>query len=385
MSLRVLHLIDSLGHGGAEVSLVSMLDEYRRRDVESTIACLVKRETEVRRAAIHKAAAVIDVPGTSRTAKLAHIRRLIRDLQPHVIHTVLYEATVLGRVACLGMRKPVLTSLVSTTDLPMQSAETGVALGKLRIARGIERLSGRLTRIQRYHANSIAASESAMHHLHIRCEDITVIPRGRDPVHYAPISPERRAAIRRGLGIEEDALVFLNVGRQQPAKGQRYLIQAFVSVIGAHPRARLVVVGPEGASTAQLEELIRRNGLEQAAHLLGRRDDVPDLMKASDVFVLPSLWEGLPNAVIEAMASSLPVVASDIAPVREVVEADSTALLATPQDPSSLSEQMRRLAANRDERDRLGARGKQVFLENFTIGPVADRMVSLYEQLAGVE
>ncbi len=137
---------------------------------------------------------------------------------------------------------------------------------------------------------------------------ITVVKRGRDSDRLGRRTPERTPAARAMLGIPETAEVVVTVGRQEYQKGHRYLIEAFAGVVASRPDARLLIAGREGHSTAALQSLINELDLNSVVTLLGHRSDVPEVLAASELFVFPSLYEGLGGALIEALALGLPVV-----------------------------------------------------------------------------
>lgn len=379
--LRLLYVIDSLGHGGAEQSLVEMLPEYRERGVSTIIITLVARDTELVRRAEAAGARVVQAPAGAMATQAIWLRSAIDSLRPHVVHTTLFRADLVGRAAAAGTSVPVLTSLVNTQYAPERRRESAIPGWKLRVAQELERWSGRFW-TDHFHVNSEAVRVSAVEQLGIPDGLMTVIPRGRNPDRFAPVTEAARRRTRTELGLRSDVQLVLNVGRQEPQKAQRYLVEAFDQVVARRPQSRLAIVGANGSASAGLRQRIEELELGQHVMLLGRRDDVPELLGAADVFVLPSLWEGLPNVVIEAMATGLPVVASDIPPVREAVDPDRSAILATPSDPHSLAEALLRVLADPYLSAELGQRGREVFLERFTIGPVADQMVQLYRQLA---
>jgi glycosyltransferase involved in cell wall biosynthesis len=116
--------------------------------------------------------------------------------------------------------------------------------------------------------------------------------------------------------------------------------------------------------------------------VLGHRNDLPEVLAASDVFAFPSLYEGLGGAAIEAMALGLPVLASDLPALREVVENGASALLVPPADPFALATALARLLDNEALRRRLGARGREIFRARFTLDRSQERMIELYRELA---
>ena len=141
-----------------------------------------------------------------------------------------------------------------------------------------------------------------------------------------------------------------------------------------------MVAGREGDATPRLRSAVDRMGIDRQVRFLGQRADVPDLLCAADVFVLPSRWEGLGGSLLEAMALEVPIVASDIPPVREMVKDDESATLARPGDPISLSDALIRTLKDRDRADRLATRAHERFLDSFTVDGVADQMIAFYDR-----
>jgi glycosyltransferase involved in cell wall biosynthesis len=224
--------------------------------------------------------------------------------------------------------------------------------------------------------------EAAVADLGIPPERITVIERGRDPERLGRPSPARRARARRAVGLRDGEVLLLNVGRQEFQKGQEHLLEAFAALAERRPRLRLLVAGRKGHATPRLEAAVRRLGLDGAVRFLGHREDVPELLAAADVFVFPSLYEGLGGALIEAMALGLPIVASDLPAIREVVEEGRNAILVPPASPSELAQAIDSLVDDPSRRAAMGARSREIFEERFTLERSVERMVELYRRVA---
>ena len=162
------------------------------------------------------------------------------------------------------------------------------------------------------------------------------------------------------------------------------LLEALPAVLTTFPEARVVIAGRAGGATPVLKRLVARLDLDRHVRFLGARPDVPELLCAADLMVLPSRWEGLGGTLLEAMALETPIVASDIAPIREVVTDDESATLVRPEDPVSLSHALIAAMKDRDRSARLAGRARERFLESFTIDGIAGRMRGFYERaLAG--
>jgi hypothetical protein len=210
---------------------------------------------------------------------------------------------------------------------------------------------------------------------------VTVVPRGRDPERLGRPSAERRRRARAALGLDDGAELALAVGRHEFAKGLPDLVEAAAALAPRRPRLTVLVAGRPGALTGELERRIAAAGLDGRVRLLGHRDDLPELLAAADLFVFPSLYEGMPGALIEAMALGLPAVASDLPAVREVVEPGASALLAPPGDPAALGAAIEALLDDRARAAALGRRGREIFERRFTLDRSVAGMLDLYHRL----
>jgi glycosyltransferase involved in cell wall biosynthesis len=176
--------------------------------------------------------------------------------------------------------------------------------------------------------------------------------------------------------------VIVTVGRQEFQKGQTYLVRAFDAVSERRPHVVLLLVGPRGNLSAAIDARIARSLNRDRIRTLGHRDDVGDLLAAADLFVLPSMYEGFPGAAIEAMALGLPIVASNLPTLCEVVDDGASGLLVPPRDPDRLAQAMGRLVDTPDLARRLGDHGRERFLTRLTAEQSHRRMIELYERLA---
>lgn len=206
---------------------------------------------------------------------------------------------------------------------------------------------------------------------------ISVICNGVDVQRY--MQPVDRGTIRRQLNLPEDARLLIVVGTLKTQKGHRYLLEALPEVIGDCPDLHLLVVG-DGELRADLMQQTRTLGLDGHVHLLGNRQDVPSLLAASDYFVLPSLWEGLPMALIEAMASGLPVIATEVSGTRQVMLPGKTGLLVAPGDVDQLRAALMELATNPEAARSMGAAAQQRVIAAFSAHKQAAEHVALYQR-----
>lgn len=376
--MKVLLVIDSLGGGGSERSLAELLPHLAAAGVRPVIACFHDREG-ARRSVADRGFEVRRLEG-GPVAQVLRLRRLLRELRPDLVHTTLFHASQVGRLASVASDTPVLTSLVSTPYTARRLADPNVSRRKLRIVQGLDGWTARhLT--DHFHAVSQAVKEAATSTLGIRPERVTVIERGRDPRRLGSPGPDRRAAARERLGLLPEAPVVITVGRQEYVKGQGTLIRAAAHLRKHHPALRVLLVGGPGHSSKEIEALVASAGLGDAVRLLGFRDDVPEILAAADVFALPSLWEGFPGAALEAMALGLPVVGSDLSSLREMVGPGAHGLLAEPESPEALARVLDRVLSDPEFAAESGRGNRERFFERFTIARSAERMLELYRRV----
>jgi glycosyltransferase involved in cell wall biosynthesis len=208
---------------------------------------------------------------------------------------------------------------------------------------------------------------------------IATIANAADTDRY-PASIDR-AAVRERLGVPPDTTLLLSVGKLLRQKGHVFLIDALAAFEDPHA---VVLVAGEGDLRPELEARIAARGLGDRLRLLGIRHDIPELLAAADAFVLPSLWEGLPMALLEAMASGLPVLATEVSGTREVVEPGVSGLLVPPGDVDRLAAGLRellRIARTPEATRAMGRAARQRVVERYGVRAQAAAHAALYRSI----
>ncbi len=382
MGRKYLFVINSFLAGGAERSLVEMLPRLVQEGVTPIIASLYYREVgfeeEVRDAGYD----VRLLSGKGKLGKVRALRKLIKEESPDLVYTSLFDADLAGRLATIGIDVPLMTNLANTAYDPARLADPNIDKRRIKVVKWVDGYTARHM-TDHFHAVSQAVKDSTVETLGVDPANITVVKRGRDSDRLGRRSPERRSAARDMLGIPHDVPVVVTVGRQEYQKGHRYLIEAFARVISEQPDARLLIAGRDGHSTVELQKLIAVLGLESVVTLLGHRSDVPEVLSASDLFVFPSLYEGLGGALIEALALELPVVASDLPALREVVREGENALVVPPRDAVALGSAITELLGDPDKLERFGRASREIFDEEFRAEDATERMITMLTAVAG--
>ncbi len=379
--LKILFVIDSLGTGGAERDLAEELPELRRCGVATTVVSLRSREQGVQEELQKQGFDIRVLRASGWIARVIALRRIIRATQPDVVHTVLFHADLAGRLAAAGTAARVVTRLVNTDYDRIRRGDPRVNALTLRMAQWLDGVTARhLT--DHVYANSQAVKASAVRDLRLEPGAVTVIEESRDAVRLGVPGAERRRLARARLGLTESCEALVTVGRQDYQKGQCYLLEALGLLAATRPHVVLLIAGRDGDTSPELGALTRRLQLGDRVRFLGHRDDVPEILAAADLFVFPSLYEGLPGALLEAMALAVPIVASDIEPVREVVRDGWDAVLVPRASPRDLSAAIGRLLDDRETAAVMGARARERFEDRFTLQQRIGRVVDFYRQAA---
>lgn len=221
---------------------------------------------------------------------------------------------------------------------------------------------------------SSQVSSLAQHQEGARVDKLVVVENGIIPPHNTALTDSQRDALRHSLGVVPGQLLLITVGRLMLQKGHTYLLDAIKQL--DVPNAFFAFIG-DGPLRQELESKARQLGIAGRLRFAGVRGDVPDLLKVADVFVQPSLWEGMSLALLEAMFAGLPVVATRIEASTDVLEDEHTALLVEARDPASLAEGLQRIATDAALRDQLGNAAQQIARQRYT----ADVMGAAYAQL----
>jgi glycosyltransferase involved in cell wall biosynthesis len=208
-------------------------------------------------------------------------------------------------------------------------------------------------------------------------DKITVICNSVDVRRYERSAD--KAEVRRRLGLSENARVMAVVATFKTQKGHRYLIEALQSVIPHFPDLHVLFIG-DGELREALQSQTRNAGLGEHIHFLGFRQDIPDLLAASDCFVLPSLWEGLSMALVEAMAAGLPIVATEVSGTNQVMISGETGLLVPPGNVERLAQALTQTLSDPSTARAMGAAAQQRVEKYFGARKQAEDNISLYKR-----
>ncbi len=379
--MRVLYVIDSLGAGGAEHSTFLMLPELQRRGHEVAVATLYDSkfgdEDRVRASGF----AVRPLRAQSWFARVRELRRVVREFAPDIVHTSLFSCDVLGRVAGVGMRAKVVSTVVSTPYVPARYADPSVTPWKLRLVQVVDGLTARCG-ADRLQAVSDGAADAAARDLRYPRRRITVVERGRDRSVLGMPSPERRATVRAGLGVAAGQPVVLIAARQEHAKGLDSFVEAVDLLRAQVPEVVVLLAGREGNATPALKAaLAARPAAAAVIRLLGHRLDVPDLMCAADVMAIPSRYEGTAGSALEAMALRLPVVCTEMEGPRGILVHGVNCRLVPQGDQRAMADELAAVLTNPAKLADMVEHAQTDFERRFGIATAADRLEAFYAEV----
>lgn len=371
--VRVLYLIDSLGPGGAEYLLAAYLPFLQEAGVEPTVVALQEQQGNpiaIRIAAQGITVTELDIRRLRQRGAYRRVREAIAAADPDVVHTQLEFAAVLGIPAARRRGLPTVATLHTLDEPPPRS----------RLALHFRLMAWALRRARRVIAVSDITRRHYLGRAGLRPERVVTMYNGIDPSGFQQGAPERGAA-RAEWGLDPEAPVLVTVAVQREPKGIQYMLDALPQVAAAFPAVRYLLVG-DGPHRPALEEQVALLGLEGRVTFTGARDDVARLLAAADLFVLPSLTEALPTVVAEAMAAGLPVVATRVGGIPEMVRHGEAALLVPPADPDALAAAVCRLLANPLQAAAMGRAGRRLVAERFDIRTQARALADDYRALA---
>lgn len=372
--LRVMHVLDTLALAGTEYGVmktVNMLDPAR---FAPWICCLGRSIPETRRLIrpdvrvmeLNRRDHGIDWRLPWRLASLMR-RERIQVIHSHNWSTFAYAVSS-ARIAGV----PVVIHGEHGRDTASDSVSVRRRLLERVLASGTDHFT--------------AVSRSIRDHISrdwgIAEDRVTFIPNGVDLARFGIEYPS--AEIRARLGVEEGERLIGSVGEFRPVKDHMNLIRAFARVHRRVPAARLLLVGydPDGWFARRLrEEPLEDRRFLDDVRFLGLRTDIPEIMSLLDVYVNCSLYEGMSNTVLEAMASRKPVVATAVGGTPDIVEEGSTAWLVPPRDPESLADRILRLLENPEEARRMGGRGRERVERFHGYAAMVESNASLYETI----
>jgi glycosyltransferase involved in cell wall biosynthesis len=365
--LKVLHLLATMPVGGAEdlvAAIVRGLDPGQFAPAVATLGPLGPVGLELQAQGYEVASLGLDLKHTSMGRVVGALRRRLKARTPDILHTHMYHPGFYGRLAALGLGLPGVVAAVhnSYTRVKFHRRVWNFLLGWTtdRILAGSPQV---WQDVRRY--DGIPASR------------LLLMPYG---IALAELdTPLSREEARARLGVSGDLVIGV-VGRLEEQKGQIHLLAALPHLRREVPELTVLLVG-EGRLQEALGRQVRDLGLEGLVRFLGTRRDLPEIFRALDLFVQPSLWEGLPLALLKAMGAGLPVVATRVSGSREAVTDGVNGCLVEPGDPQALARAILDLHRHPEARRRLGEAARHTVAAQYSLEAMLPRLEALYLEL----
>lgn len=370
---RILTVVESLGRGGAERLVVNLHDRLPRSRYDLRVASLTPPDDlaeELREMKVRVYSLGLELPRDLPRA-VWKLRRFMAGYRVDLVHTHLYFANVAGRLAA-WRKAPVVSTLHDTDYGLLNSGTVGARAWKWLDGATGRRLCDRL----------LAVSEAVRedYERELGFEDIEVVR------NCMPVSSFRErledvdpVQARRTLGVSQDQILLLHVGRFHRRKGQDLLLRALRVARTEDPRLRLLLVG-KGETMGEMRGLAEQLGLEDAALFLGEVADPLSCYRAADVFVFPSRHEAFGMALLEAMAAGLPAVVSDTGGIRELATAESARFVA-PGLEEELARTLLEVAGDAELRSRMGAAALER-ARDFDVSEWVPRLEEIYREVS---
>ena len=341
---RIVHIISSLESGGCENMLLRTLPLLNDAEFEQVVVTLF-RPGQLALELKARGVRVIYPGGLGR------LLPLLSELEPALIITYLFHADMIGRLFVQPRTKmPVIAFLRTTYNF-----------SRYLPARIAERLTKQFARY--YIANSQAVKEYYVREIGVTSERIMVIPNGIDVTVFDEVDG---AVVRAELGVPKDRFVITCVANLARNKGHRYLLEAFEAFARIHRTSWLLLVGA-GEEEQQLKQQVMHYTSKERIVFLGRRRDVAAVLAATDAFVLPTLFEGMSNAILEAMAAGLPVITTDIPENRVLITNEQNGVLVPRAETHSIHAALELLYADGAHRQQLGRAARATINRQFQL------------------
>lgn len=363
--IKILFLITGLNAGGAEIMLYKLIQKINRQKFTPVVVSLLPKgivgeKIEKEGVKVYS----LDMCSKLDISVAWKLYRLLKQINPDVLHTHLFHANFLGRVIGPYAHIPVIISTIHSINFGGGLRET--------VLRLTNQCADQTTTISRIVGQSLLGRRIVSPaRLNIVYNGIDIKKAG------GKLSFTDAETLRRELQIQPETPFIFSAGRLQEQKAYPYLINAALLLKQRKIDYAILIAG-DGEMRSQLEGQVKQLGLEDRIVFLGFREDIPQLIALADVFVLSSLWEGLPVVILEAMAAGLPVVSADVGGVAELVVDGETGYLVPPGDPRALADALEKvLSLPAGKKAALGRAGRKRVEENFTL----EQMVAAYEQL----
>ena len=364
--IKVVHLVEELTIGGLERVLTTIVSNLNKEKYNVSVWCLreggffadklVKEGIEVK---------ILHILSSRNPVSICRLYKLFRSHKFDIIHTHAYSAGTSGRMSAFLAGIPVIIShnhsVYDYYNTYYHFVEWFLSLITDRIICVSDIINRFANETQRINSKKLITIHNGI-------------------VSEHTVSEKRTSGLRKELGIPVDHSVICTIAHMEEHKGIKYLLESASLLLQSRNDVSFLVVG-EGALKEKLKILCADLKIEENVIFAGERGDIPEILSLTDIFVLPSLREGLPLTILEAMACGKPVIATNVGGIPEVVKDGVSGILISPKDPEALHSAMNELLGDREKMKKMGHNGKRVYSESFDSKTMIGKIEDLYDSL----
>jgi len=376
MRCNLLYVFDNMEFGGGERVFAQIINRLSEKKYSIMVACLPTGAfiEKVKRSGVQVKS--VDMRNRFNLGVILQLAGLMKRERVDIVHSQGARADFFARMAAKLAGVPVV---VSTVPMPVEGFDVN-PIRKL-IYMVFNRFSERF--VDRFMVVSDALQKLMIEKRGIESQRVVKIYNGIELDEYC-ISDEEivygRSRFRKESGLGDDVPVIGVIGRLVWQKGFEYFIEAVPGVLKKNPEALFLIVG-EGELKDELKAKSKKLGLENKIIFTGFMDDVKDVLASVDIFVMPSLLEGLPMTLLEAMAMKKPIVAASIEGIMEILENDVSGLLVPPRDTKALAEAITYMLTHKDKALQMGSAASKIVTERFGVDIMVQKVEEVYEEL----
>lgn len=365
--IHILQIIDGLELGGAEVLLYDLITRLPPNGFRVSVCYFEPGPLEEDFVRLGIPLTRIPWSGRVDPALILRIKELIQQDPPQIVHTHLFKSDFNGRIAARLSGVPVVISTLHSCNDWARNPLQGWAYG----------INSRLA--DKIIAVSEEVHDFALQYMHTSSSQTMVIPNGISVEHFIKDASAGKA-FRNEMNIAPNVPLIGIVAALVPVKDHKIFLEAAVRIHQVNDDVRFVIVG-DGPLRRSLTDMAAELGLADSVIFCGNRRDIPAVMSALDILVFSSNVEGLPVALLEGMAASLPLVATTVGGMPGAVVDNETGLLVPPNDAVKLADSCLRLISDRELRDRMGQAGYARARAQYSIDAMMEKTIDLYKTI----
>lgn len=371
--IRLLYLVNEFSDDSSNQLILSVADGLDRERYRIFVGCLHPRGGPM--VDMFESAKVSTINfgmrGKLGIQAILHIKEFIVSRKIQIVHTHVLRSDLLGGIATRMARDPVLVS--TKHNMGYVRGQNGWLIRNLFYWPAM------------YMPDKVVTVTDVLRRqlrlrMHLGSDRVSTIHPAIDIAEY--YHPEEREGLRGAMNLSTSDYLVTFAGRLVAGKGLDILLESARKVLALHPSAYFLVVG-RGPQRASYEAYARELGISNRVVFTGFRSDIPTILAGTDVFVLPSISEGMPKSLLEAMAARKAVVASSVGGVAELIKSPDVGLLVAHSDPSALADAISDLISNQSRRNKIGSRAQQYVKSNFSVDHMVSSYDALYEESLG--